>query len=121
MIGRTYVLRDDAIRARFKAFIDELPRDKLWEVTIAPFKPRHSAGQRAKWHAQIAEIARETGNDPEDVKDYLKNTFGPKHEVAIAGNVRVVPRPSSKYTLEEYSEMIDRTTAWAARELQLMV
>jgi hypothetical protein len=119
--GRTYVLRDDGVRNRFKAFLDELPRDQLWEVTVAEFKPRHSTGQRAKWHAQISEIARATGNDPDDVKEFLKDKYGPKREVAIGGRSRLVSKPSSAYTAEEYSEMIDRTAQWAAAEFQLFV
>lgn len=114
---RTYVLRDAGVRERFKRFIDSLPTDKVFEVTVAPFKERHTSGQRAKWHAMITEIARDTGNDPDDVKEYLKDTFGPKSEVVIGGVHRAVAKPSSHYNLEEYSEMIDRTAAWAAQEL----
>lgn len=121
MIGRTYVLRDEGVRERFKRFIDELDPKQLWEVTIAPFRARHTSGQRAKWHAQISEIARETGNDPDDVKEFLKNEFGPKKEVVIAGETRLVPRGSASYNAEEYSEMIDRTSAWAAGELSIFV
>lgn len=120
-LGRTYVLRDDGVRARFKAFLDELPRDQLWEVTVAPFKAKASGGQMAKWHAQIGEIARETGNDPGDVKDFLKNEFGPKNEVMIRGESRLVPKSSTRFTAEELSEMIDRTSQWAAAEFQLFV
>jgi predicted transcriptional regulator len=120
-IGRTYVLRDEGVVERFKRFLDELPKDRLWEITVAPFKARHTSGQRAKWHAQISEIARETGNDPDDVKEYLKTEFGPKKEVTIAGEQRLVPRSSSSYNAEEYSEMIDRTSAWAAGELSIFV
>lgn len=120
-IGRTYVLRDAGVRERFKRFLDELPVDQLWEVTVAPFKALATSGQRAKWHAQIAEIARETGNDPEDVKEYLKDRYGPKKEVSVRGERRLVPKSSTQYSAEEYSEMIDRTSAWAAQELQLFV
>jgi hypothetical protein len=118
-LGRTYVLRDDGVRERFKAFLDELPRDQLWEVTVAPFKARQR-GQRAKWHAQIAEIARETGNDPG--REGL-----PEEQVraeARGGDPRrVAPGAEAEhaYTAEEYSEMIDRTSQWAAAELQLFV
>lgn len=120
-LGRTYVLRDAGVRDRFIKFLAELDPTKLWEVTVAPYKALATSGQRAKWHAQIAEISRHTGNDPDDVKEYLKEVYGPKREVVIQRERRLVPKPSSSYTAEEYSEMIDRTGAWAAHELQLFV
>jgi hypothetical protein len=121
VIGRTYVLRDAGVRERFKAFVDELPQDQLWEVTVSRYNAKSSAGQMGKWHAMIGEIARATGNDPAAVKDFLKNEFGPKREVVIHGECRVVPKSSTQYSAEEMSEMIDRTTSWAAHELQLFV
>lgn len=120
-LGRTYVLRDQGVRERFKSFLDELPNDRLYEVTVTEYKATASHGQKAKWHAQIGEIARDTGNDPKTIKDFLKNEFGPKVEVVIHGQVRVVPKSSTRYTAEEQSEMIDRTSQWAAAELQIMV
>lgn len=121
MSQRTYVLRDAGVKDRFKRFIDSLPADKVFEVTVSPFKERHTGAQRAKWHAMISEIARETGNDPDDVKDALKEMFGPKREVTIRGVSRLVPKSSALYSVEEYSEMIDRTSAWASHELQMFV
>jgi hypothetical protein len=114
---RTYILRDAGVKERFKRFIDSLPTEKPFEVTVAPFKERHTSGQRAKWHALISDIARETGNEPDDVKEYLKNRFGPKREMTIHGKQQVIAKPSSQYNVEEYSEMIDRTNVWAAEEL----
>lgn len=118
---RTYILRDTGVRERFKRFLDSLPSDKVFEVTVAPFKERHTSAQRAKWHAVISEIARETGNDPDDVKDALKEMFGPKREVTIKGVSRMVPKSSTVYSVEEYSEMIDRTSAWAAHEFGMFI
>lgn len=121
MSGRTYVLRDEGVRQRFKDFIDQLDLSKCWEVSLRPWKAKRTDEQNALFHALIQQIATETGNDPAAVKDYLKTEFGPKRAVKVHGEVRMVPKGSSDYDVGEMSEMIDRARAWAANEYGIFV
>lgn len=117
MTERSYVLRDQGVKERFKAFIDQLDPTKLWEVTIRPFAAKRSVEQNALFHALVQEIAGSTGNDPDTVKDYLKDRFGPRRLVTVHGEERLVPKSTTQYSVEEMSELIDRSKAWAATEL----
>lgn len=120
-LERSYVLRDAGVKERFKAFVDQLDPQKLWEVTIRPYATKRSHEQNALFHALVGEIASATGNDPEAVKDFLKDQFGPKRVVKVMNEVRVVPKSTTQYDVAEMSELIDRAKAWAATELGIFV
>lgn len=113
---RTYILRDDGVRARCLRTLTEINLAQCWEVVIRPWRAKRSDEQNALFHVIVSKVATATGNDPEDVKSYLKGEFGPKRAVVIHGETRMVPKESSSYTAEEMSEMIDRAREWAALE-----
>jgi hypothetical protein len=114
---RVYVLRDQAVKDRFKVFVDSLPNEKLWEVAVRPHRSKRSLEQNALLHALLREIAAETGNEPGDVKDFFKDRYGPKKIVRIGEEEKLLSKGTSEYSTEEMAEFIDRCQAWAAQEM----
>ena len=104
-------LRDMAERVRL------LNPLKPWRITIAPYRETRSLEANDRFHALIAEIASDTGNDPKWLKEWVKDEFGPRISVEVAGKVHSVPKPSRNYTVEEMTEVMTRLEAFASSEL----
>ena len=101
--------------------IASLNPNKRWAVSISEHRERRSLEQNDRFHALIASVATETGNDPGAVKEFAKQEWGPKLSLTIDGVVRTVPKPSRAYNVAEMSEVMDRFEAWAAIEYGLTV
>ena len=89
------------------------PRDlktgTRYVLELREWKPRRSLPQNAIWHAIIGRIARETGNDADGVKAYLKEQYGLKER--IFGEL--VTKPSHRYTIDEWPALMEPTIALA--------
>ena len=118
---RTFLPSGKAELDRLAEVIRSLNPEKPWEVTIQRYSGRRSASQNKLFHALIDAIASETGNDREDLKDWLKGKFGPRVALVIDGREEIVPKLSRRYTPEEMSEMVDRISAWAGAELGISI
>lgn len=105
---------------RIARLVESLAPDRVWVVTVSDRAGRRTLDQNARFHAVVERIAHETGNTPALVKEALKAEFGPRQEVVLAGQQRSVPKPSSAYSEQEMSDMIDRIEAWAATELGII-
>lgn len=99
------------------ALVAKLNPDKAWAVTISEAKSRRSLEQNDRFHALIAAIATETGNDPKFLKEWAKEEFGPVMSAEVGGKYYEVPKPSHAYDVAEMGEVMDRLEAWAATEL----
>lgn len=121
MNERTYILRDVGVVDRCVRTLSELDLSRCWEVVIRPWREKRSDEQNALFHVLIAKVASATGNDADTVKAFFKNEFGPKRVAYIHGEARAVPKESSSYTVEEMSEVIDRSMQWAAMEYGIKV
>lgn len=112
--GRTQ--RDYAID-----LINKLSPDKIWAVTVSPYRKKRSLDQNALIHSWFAIIARETGNDPDDVKEALKSMFLPPRYVEMEGKTVEVRRATSKLDTKDMAEFCSRVQAWAAQEFGIVL
>ena len=113
------ILRSERQRQYAIDSILKLNAEKPWEVVIRPYRKPRTLGQNALIHGWFAVIARETGNDPDDVKEALKIKFLPRRYVEIDGETVEVRRSTAKLTTGEMTEFCDRLQAWAASELAI--
>ena len=89
-----------------------------WSVTWREYKPQRSLEQNAKWHAMVAELAAESGNTPECMKEYLKATIGLVLPLTTPdGEIKHVPKPTHRYKVGEMADLIHRTYEWGAAEM----
>jgi hypothetical protein len=101
--------------------IGKLNPEKRWQVSIAEFKGTRSLEQNDRFHAMIASICRETGNDPKHLKEWVKDQFGPIVTIVVDGKSYEIPKPSHLYDPAEASDVMNRLEAWAASELGVIV
>ncbi len=85
-------------------------QDEWLDLQIKPFRPRRTLDQNALWHKLLDMIAKETGNDLETVKSYIKEEYG--YKVEFRG--RLVPKPSHLYTTADWEALMGPTLALAA-------
>jgi len=112
------VLANDEIRTKAKRWIDSIPKDS--RVTFQP--PRRTNPQNALWFAMLTEISQQKRHhglklSPEQWRLLFLDAW--KREVCIVpsleGDGVVSLGGSSKLSTEEFSELIEVTAAWAAR------
>lgn len=118
---RTLLPRGAEELERAANVIRGLNPDKPWRVTIAQYHAKRSNPQNDRFHALIAAVATETGNDPKYLKEWAKAQFGPSISVTVDGKTYDLPKPSSTYDTPEMTQVMDRFEAWAASELGIVV
>jgi len=118
---RTHVVRGPEQLAQVAKLVSQLSPDKPWRIQIGPHRSKRSGEQNDRFHALVAEVAKETGNDPGWLKEWAKREFGPFVTMMIGEFQVSVPKPSSQYDTAEMSDVMERFSAWAASELGIMV
>ncbi len=118
------IIRDEGMRARLIQHIAALNLDKPWAITVGLYKKRRTLSQNAlmwKWvETVVMHIHEATGQDKEDVHEWLKTQFLPAKVIEIDG--RVVFRYSTKgLTTGEMSNYMDKIYAWATSEMGLLL
>lgn len=100
-------------RRQVAAFIASLPDGEV-VVDIAEKSQRRTSSQNDGFHAMIDRWAREEGHDIDDLKrDLLGIVFG--WEDSPLSETRTPKRPhTSELTVEEFSELVERTAIIAA-------
>lgn len=91
--------------------------DKVWRITVTPYKVRRSGEQNDRWQAITREIAMETGDDHESVKRDLKIKFGFFQEFERDGVIYRELKSTRNANVEEMSVLMDQVEAFAATEL----
>lgn len=91
---------------RIAAFMQALPQDKAWQVTVCAFKKTRSNQQnRALWGVAYKVLSDATGNEPEDLHEYFLGEWGGWDTIKVLGQKRRVPiRRSSKLSTLEFSD-----------------
>ena len=103
--------------------LGELSQDKTWQVTIIPYVKKRSPEQNSFLHAvPLRMICDHTGNDVEDIKDYLLGECFGWEEFQIMNKRKVRPvRRSSSLDTGEMTHFIAWIEAWAAQNLDLII
>ena len=84
-----------------------------WDVKVTKHKAKRSVSQNAMWQALVNAIALHSWESPGRMKDILKNLFLGCEEVEVLGEKHMVLRETSALTPEEFSNLIEQTTALA--------
>jgi len=93
---------------------DQLLNGKAMTVTLTPFRRPRSIDQNSKMHVLFRELADHCGYSEAEIKEYFKSEFGPAKILEIAGNMKVIPKGTSEYSIDECNRMIDRIYQVAA-------
>ena len=124
MATTAIIIRDEDMRARVVGHIRNLNLDKPWQITVEPYKQRHTKSQRGLmwiWVEGVVEhVHADTGQDKEDVHEFLKQKFLRPKIIEINGEIvkRYSTTGLSKAGMSEY---MNKIYAWSTTEMGLML
>jgi hypothetical protein len=93
-------------------YLDRLPVERKWRVTVAEYKANRSLEQNALFHALIADIATFSGDTPQRTKEAIKAQLGLQVVSKITG--LAFPKPTHEYTVDEMADLCTRVIAFCA-------
>lgn len=118
--GRVTFAHAGQAHAYLRRFKGQLIAAKFYE-----FREQRSHRQNAGFHAMIAPWAKAEGHRIDDLKDdLLREIFGTLEQVSlVTGEVRqVLAEPhTSKLTVGQFAELIDRTLEIAAEQGHILI
>lgn len=91
----------------YKLFVDNLVEGQTVEVFFDANKDDGTLAQLAKIHKCVREIAKETGNDFEDIKDIIKMRAGFCFEKEVDGKVITKCKSFAKASKEDLGFVIE--------------
>jgi len=119
--GKLYLDKAD----QFKAHLASFPNEKRVEVTVEKLKhPRTGQQNRWYWGVVVAEIAKHTGHDPEQVHEFLKQMFSPKWYMDPLPPTRqtmAVPTSTTMLDTIQFVDYTERCRMWANDYLGLQI
>lgn len=101
------VYTKDSDEKLYKLFVENLVEDQTVEVFFDANKDDGTLAQLAKIHKCIREIAKETGNDFEDIKDIIKMRSGFCFEKEVDGKVITKCKSFAKASKEDLGFVIE--------------
>ena len=114
------VIRDEILRKRALDLISGLNLAKPWEITVHPYKAKRSLEQNALYWSIVSAIADYTGHSRDEAHEAMKVMFLAPKCVEIAGH-QCEFRTTTKLTVKDMSEYIERCYAFASSELGLFI
>jgi hypothetical protein len=118
------ILRDETLRQRVIKLIGALNLDKLWQITIEPYRKKRSLSQNAlmwKWIEEVVQhVYQHTGQDKDDIHEFFKARFLSPRWVKIA-DWRIRYYTTRKMTTAEMSTYMDAIYAFCTSELGLFL
>jgi len=104
----------------FKSLIVSLDGKEI-ELTLGKKKDSRTLDQNALLWAINTLIGNELGWEKEDVHSFFKERFSPKKKITVKGVETIIPKGTSQFTKEEFSEYIERIKRFAAIELGIVI
>lgn len=94
---------------------------KPWRITIAPYRSKRSPEQNSLLWAIYEEIARETGNEKQDIHEAMKARFLDRRFLKLGDESLPIPASSTALDTMEFSEFVEKVQAFAAQELGIQL
>lgn len=122
-----FILREDTDRSpeieRIHSFLELLPQDRPWEITVKQFKKKRSDEQNnALWGVAYPPIIEATGYEKNELHEYyLGEYFGWTVKTMFGQKKRVPNRRSSKLKTHEFCDFYAFIQRHAAKELGLYI
>ncbi|MEE4301758.1 MAG: hypothetical protein V2J24_20135 [Pseudomonadales bacterium] len=85
-----------------------LERGREMVISIGTNEAPQSRSQRGLMHKWFGEIADQTGHDPEEIKEVMKDRFLPKVEVSVFGKTEMLPKRTRDLTHAETMDFMTR-------------
>lgn len=98
----------------------ELYTDRLapgtYEITVKEWRSTRSLRQNRTFHGPVLDqLCETTGYEREEMKWELKRMFAPtKVYINMDGEVEEIPKKTSKMTVAEFAEFLEKIIRWTA-------
>ena len=112
-MSKTYIIRDERIRANAINLIRDLPVSPLYQVVISEVKSIRTLEQNAKMWAMLTDVSRQVEwygmyLRPEEWKDMATAALkGQKTVPGLEGGFVVIGASTSKMSIKEMIDVID--------------
>ena len=115
-------VRNFNIKSAIK-LIHDLNPDYVWEVTIKHYRKKRSNPQnKYHWGVIIDIICKDTGNDPNDIHEYLLGEHVGWETYDVLGTLKKRPsRRSHDMSTEEFENFNEWCRAFAATNLGMVI
>lgn len=111
--------------SQFKEYLHTFPTGKRVEVTVEKQTHKRSNSQnRYYWGIVVAEIAKHTGHDPEQIHELCKQMFSPKWYMDPRPPTRqtiAIPTSTTKLHTLQFVEYTEKCRMWANEFLGLQI
>ncbi len=102
-------------------FLQGLTLAKPWRVTIAPYVNNRSRDQNALYWKWLGTIAKETGNDTDELHSLFKRKYLPPIFVDVCGEVVETRRSTTRLNTKDMSDYMTQVEAFAATTLGIIL
>lgn len=118
IIGGDDVDRHNRALSELRAHFRTLDKSRRWRVIIEPYTRKRTTNQNNLYWSWMSLIADETGNDKDDVHEFLLAKFCPTKSITVVEEE--VTRESTKLlNTVEMKDYMDKVMAWAATTLNI--
>lgn len=117
IIGGTDTKRAKEVLAKLREFFSVLDKSKRWRVVIEPYVRKRTKNQNNLYWQWCSLIADETGNDKDDIHEYLLAKFCPSK--TVVGGEEVTRESTRLLNTVEMKAYMDKVLAWAARDMNI--
>lgn len=116
MTAKTFIIVSEMVKFGLLHYVENLPvgGEVPMQVTIQPKPTKRSLSQNARMHVMWHELANHLGYTGDELKEIMKLKYGPQAQIQFEGELRVIPKPSAKYTKAESSAMMEHIQRLAA-------
>lgn len=115
---RVFVVDTPAKLARVAGLIQKLPLEGLmWDIAIRQWRPRRSVDSNKRLWALHKLAAEHTGHSIEDMHEWAKRQFLPRHKVMV-GNVELeVSGSSAVLNKKDFGAFMEQVESFYISEL----
>lgn len=117
MTPRTFTVTDEPRRKKLLAILAKLPLAKPWEVLVRDYDPKRSTDANRRLWALHQAAAAETGHSVEEMHEFCKLRFLPRHTIELRGIRYEVPGSSARLSKKDFRDFTDQVEAFYISEL----
>lgn len=117
------LLRNDSDRQAAIRYLESLKfhGDRKYRLSVTVWRPVRSLASNRLYWLWLGVIAKDTGNDVDDLHSYCKQTFLPQRPLTIGDVTVTMTGSTAKLDSGEFTRYLDRVQAWASVELGIVL
>jgi hypothetical protein len=114
---KTFIIRDAKVKDNAITFINSLPLDTPWCITIKKHIKTRTEEQNGLYRRWVRIMSHHTGYTEDEMHDHLRREFLPWHEKDVFGRTVLILTSTTKLNTKEMGEYMDKCDRFAAQEL----